>query len=61
MTPTILKITKEDAPIIGVESCLSISFSLPKVCKPTVTSTKIEPALGKNVNGYGILLREKYI
>lgn len=47
MAPSILKIAKEDTPIFGIKSTLTISPPLPKVCKPAVTTVKIIPALNE--------------
>ena len=55
MAPSILEMTKEDTPILGIKSTLAISLPLPKICEPAVTAVKIVPALdlvggGKLVN-----------
>jgi hypothetical protein len=45
MAPSILKIAKEYAPILGIKSSLAISLTLPKICIPTVTTVKVVPTL----------------
>jgi hypothetical protein len=45
MAPSILEMTKEDTPILGIKSTLAVSLAFPKVCKPAVTTVKIIPAL----------------
>jgi hypothetical protein len=45
MAPSISEMAKEDTPIIGIKSTLTISLALPKICKPAVTAVKIVPAL----------------
>lgn len=52
MAPSISEMAKEDTPIIGIKSTLTISLALPKICKPAVTAVKIVPALHGGV-GWG--------
>jgi hypothetical protein len=45
MAPSILKMAKEYAPILGIKSSLAISLALPKIREPTVTTVKVVPTL----------------
>jgi hypothetical protein len=45
MAPSVLKMGKEDTPILGIKSTFAISLPFPKICKPAVTTVKIVPAL----------------
>lgn len=45
MPPSISETTKKDVTRLRIEATLTIGLSLPKVCKPSITSVEIKPTL----------------
>ena len=49
--PSVVEMTKKDITRLGIEAALTISFSLPEVCKPTIPGVKVKPTLYNKRNG----------
>jgi len=61
MSPSIFEIAKEGITGLCVEPPLTISLSLPKVCKPPITSAKVKPTLHNQYDAITIQFTDRIL